>query len=246
MKLALRARSPATEDSTISRPWPWWRIRPATASRADGQTGVVGGHHRRRRHRVALVHGLVAEHAGGRDDQVEVAEAVEDLVGEGLVVGRCRRRRRAPIRPRRHRPRWPPAPPRRVVRPPGRRAPPSGNGPGPAWPRWPGRSPRNLRAPELTGAVRWRRSWWRCPFCRWRGGGSGRASGSVGAVEVRAGGGLDGLTAGAGRCTVRAFDRDRSAGRPRGRPGRAPPAIRRRRGYIDRKEAGETRESLAR
>ena len=37
MKLARRARSPATEDSTISRPCPWWRIRPATASRADAR-----------------------------------------------------------------------------------------------------------------------------------------------------------------------------------------------------------------
>jgi hypothetical protein len=51
-----------------------------------GQAGEVGGDHRGRGHRVLLVDRLVAEDARRHDHQVHVAEPVEDLVGQGLVV----------------------------------------------------------------------------------------------------------------------------------------------------------------
>ena len=83
MKLALRARSPATDDRTTRRPWPWWRRRAATASMAEASPREVGRHHRSGRRRVELVGTLVAEHAGGHQHQIDVAEAVEDVLGEG-------------------------------------------------------------------------------------------------------------------------------------------------------------------
>ena len=158
MKLARRARTPATEDSTTSRPCPWCRIRPATASMAEAGP-------------VKLVVSTAAAATGSRSSAswspstpaatttrsmspkrsktrsakrrwpaVSVASkgTASTTVGPGRLglvrrLGQSRARR-------------------------GRPGPRCGTGPAPARPRWPGRSPRSPRVRGLTGAVRWRRS----------------------------------------------------------------------------------------